>query len=270
MDESGARVGVVKWEEIVLPIEQKEIHTASPENRKSITIIETISADGKQPIAPAIICLGYRFMENWFHENLQGHELLMLSPTGYTCWKVGTWSVLRKLCKPILCCTLHQLRINKVKDSTGMSVVEKATKLRNLNAEIRLDDEKQALCDAALVTLLCSSMDESFVGVIDIMNAKETDITLEEAQRILLREKETALIDPAIAPDTAFSARFRGGSSSKGRERWNVAAGSFSATTVGALTRRDSVRSGLQPTRARQLQRKEMAARAVTTKKFSL
>ena len=83
--------------------------------------------------------------------------------------------------------------IFKVKDSTGMSVVEKATKLRNLNAEIRLHDEKQALCDAVLVTLLCSSMDESFEGIIDIMNAKETDITLEEVQRILLREKETAL-----------------------------------------------------------------------------
>jgi DDE superfamily endonuclease len=84
MDESGARVGVVKWEEVVLHIDQKEIHTASPENRKSITIIEAVSADGTQPIPPAIICPGYRFMENWFHENLQGDELLMLSPTGYT------------------------------------------------------------------------------------------------------------------------------------------------------------------------------------------
>jgi gag-polypeptide of LTR copia-type len=106
--------------------------------------------------------------------------------------------------------------IFEVKDSIGMSVVEKATKLRNLNAEIRLQDEKQALCDAALVTLLCSSMDESFEGVIDIMNAKDTDITLEEAQRILC-EKETALIDPVMAPDAAFSARSRGGSSAKGR-----------------------------------------------------
>jgi hypothetical protein len=47
MDESGARIGVLKWEEVVLPIDQKEIHTASPEKRKSITIIETVSADGK-------------------------------------------------------------------------------------------------------------------------------------------------------------------------------------------------------------------------------
>jgi DDE superfamily endonuclease len=84
MDESGALVGVVKWEEVVLHIDQKEIHTASPQNRKSIAIIESISADGTQSIPPAIICPGYRFMENWFHENLQGDELLMLSPTGYT------------------------------------------------------------------------------------------------------------------------------------------------------------------------------------------
>jgi hypothetical protein len=110
---------------------------------------------------------------------------------------------------------LRQLfrEIFEVKDSTGMSVIEKATKLRNLNAEIRLQDEKQALSDAALVTLLCSSMDEAFENVVEIMNSKETDVTLDEAQRIL-REKETALSDPAMAPDQAFSARFRG---SKGR-----------------------------------------------------
>jgi hypothetical protein len=70
MDESGARVGVLKWEAVVLPIEQKEIYTASPENRKSITIIETISEDSRQPIRPTIICPGQRFIESWFYENL--------------------------------------------------------------------------------------------------------------------------------------------------------------------------------------------------------
>ena len=84
MDESGVMIGVVKAEEVVLPIEQKEIHLASPQNRKSITIIEAIAADGIQSIPPAIICPGHRFIESWFHENLQGNELLMLSPTGYT------------------------------------------------------------------------------------------------------------------------------------------------------------------------------------------
>ena len=64
MDESGARIGVLKSEEVVLPIEQKEIHTASPKNHKSITIIETISADGGQSIPPAIICPGQRFIES--------------------------------------------------------------------------------------------------------------------------------------------------------------------------------------------------------------
>jgi hypothetical protein len=56
-------------------------------------------------------------------------------------------------------------------------------------------------------------MDEAFESVVEIMNSKETDVTLDEAQRIL-REKETALSDPAMAPDQAFSAQFRG---SKGR-----------------------------------------------------
>jgi hypothetical protein len=75
MDESGVIIGVVKAEKVVLPIEQKEIHLASPQNRKSITIIEAIAADGIQSIPPAIICPGHRFMESWFHENLQGDEL---------------------------------------------------------------------------------------------------------------------------------------------------------------------------------------------------
>ena len=83
MDELGVMIGVVKAEEVVLPIEQKEIYLASPQNRKSL-LIEAIAADGIQSISPAIICPGHRFMESWFHENLQGNELLMLSPTGYT------------------------------------------------------------------------------------------------------------------------------------------------------------------------------------------
>ena len=51
-DESGVRVGCPKREEIVVPIEIKELYTSSPENRKSVTIIESISADGRPPPPP--------------------------------------------------------------------------------------------------------------------------------------------------------------------------------------------------------------------------
>lgn len=52
MDESGARVGCLRGEEVVVPIEIKELYTSSPKNRKSVTIIEAISADGRKPPPP--------------------------------------------------------------------------------------------------------------------------------------------------------------------------------------------------------------------------
>jgi DDE superfamily endonuclease len=84
MDESGARVGCPTGEEVVVPIHIKELYTASPENRKSVTIIEAISADGREPPPLLIICPGKRIMESWIHDNLKGGEVIALSPTGYT------------------------------------------------------------------------------------------------------------------------------------------------------------------------------------------
>jgi hypothetical protein len=86
MDETGARVGCPKGEEVVVPIELKELYTSSPENRLSVTIIETICADGTKPIPSVVICPGVRIMESWFEEgnSLEGGELIKTSLTGYT------------------------------------------------------------------------------------------------------------------------------------------------------------------------------------------
>jgi hypothetical protein len=84
MDESGARVGCPKGEEVVVPIEVKEMYTSSPENRKSVTIIKAVSADGREPPPPLVICPGKRIMESWIHDNLKGGEVIDLSETGYT------------------------------------------------------------------------------------------------------------------------------------------------------------------------------------------
>jgi hypothetical protein len=83
-DETGVRTGCPTGEEIVVPTDVKELYTKSPENRKSLSIIESISADGSEPIPPTIICPGKRMMENWFHDNLKGDELILLSDSGYT------------------------------------------------------------------------------------------------------------------------------------------------------------------------------------------
>jgi hypothetical protein len=53
------------------------------ENRKSVTVIESICANGTT-IPPIIIVQGRRHMESWYSEKLTGDELVLLSETGYT------------------------------------------------------------------------------------------------------------------------------------------------------------------------------------------
>jgi len=54
MDEKGARVCILAREEVVVLIGIKEIYTGIPENRISLTIIESISIDSKV-IPPVVI-----------------------------------------------------------------------------------------------------------------------------------------------------------------------------------------------------------------------
>jgi len=84
MDESGVRVGCPTGETVIVLTEIKELYTASPENRKSITIIETICADGSPPLPPVVICPGEKIMEDWVQDNLTGAEVIAVSQTGYT------------------------------------------------------------------------------------------------------------------------------------------------------------------------------------------
>jgi hypothetical protein len=70
-------------EEVVVLIGIKEMYTGIPENRMSLIIIECISADSKA-IPPVVIVPGIIIMVSWFHENMTGHEVITVSPTGYT------------------------------------------------------------------------------------------------------------------------------------------------------------------------------------------
>jgi hypothetical protein len=83
-DETGARVGCPKGEEILAPVEVKEFYISSPEDRRTVTVMEAISADGRKPPPPGIIAPGTLVMENWLHENLHGNEMVATSTTGYT------------------------------------------------------------------------------------------------------------------------------------------------------------------------------------------
>ena len=64
MDESGARIGCPTGEHVIVPIEVKELYMASPENRKLVTIIETIYADRRKPLPLFIIASGKKIIDN--------------------------------------------------------------------------------------------------------------------------------------------------------------------------------------------------------------
>ncbi|RPA97377.1 hypothetical protein L873DRAFT_1691053 [Choiromyces venosus 120613-1] len=84
MNESGVRIRCPTGEIVIVPTEVKDLYTSSVENCKSVTIIETIYADGSPSIPPVIICPGEKIMENWVDENLLGAKVIAVSPTGYT------------------------------------------------------------------------------------------------------------------------------------------------------------------------------------------
>jgi len=83
MDETGFRVGIPGGQTVIVPLEVTELYTPSPENRISITVIESVCSSGTV-IAPVLIIPGKTHMEVWYHENLAGGERILLSESGYT------------------------------------------------------------------------------------------------------------------------------------------------------------------------------------------
>ena len=68
---------------MIVPQTITELYTPSPENRISITIIESVCSNGTV-IAPVLIIPGKTHMESWYHENLAGKERILLSESGYS------------------------------------------------------------------------------------------------------------------------------------------------------------------------------------------
>lgn len=83
MDETGFRVGCPRGVEIIVPVEVKEIYSISPEDRKSLTIIEDIAANGRNPVPPFIIVQGKYHMQDWYID-LKNRECVALSEKGFT------------------------------------------------------------------------------------------------------------------------------------------------------------------------------------------
>jgi hypothetical protein len=69
-------------EEVVVLIGIKEMYTGIPENHISLIIIESISIDSKV-IPPVVIIPRVIIMVSWFHENITGYKVIIVSPTRY-------------------------------------------------------------------------------------------------------------------------------------------------------------------------------------------
>ncbi|EKD14288.1 multidrug resistance protein fnx1 [Drepanopeziza brunnea f. sp. 'multigermtubi' MB_m1] len=83
MDESRARIGCPPRETVIVLKEVKEMYTSSPNNRKSIIIIEIIRADGKKTLPLYIITPSKKIIENWITDELTSDETIDCSLTGY-------------------------------------------------------------------------------------------------------------------------------------------------------------------------------------------
>jgi hypothetical protein len=84
-DETNARLGCPRGMDVIVPEDVKELYSLSPENRKSVTVIETIGCMNVKKIPPVIIVPGAVHMESWYrNQTLTGGELVLLSSTGFT------------------------------------------------------------------------------------------------------------------------------------------------------------------------------------------
>jgi hypothetical protein len=83
MDETGFRIGVLNGKIVITHLNTKAVYLADPDNRESLTAIETISAGG-EAIAPFLILKGEILVEAHFDNDLDTESVFATSSTGYT------------------------------------------------------------------------------------------------------------------------------------------------------------------------------------------
>jgi hypothetical protein len=58
-------------------------YAVSPENRKSLTVVEAVNAAGHKPIPPCLIIQGQDLMENWIQPELRAETLIKTSASEF-------------------------------------------------------------------------------------------------------------------------------------------------------------------------------------------
>jgi hypothetical protein len=83
IDKKGCRLTCPTKEDVVVPVRIKEMYVGVPENRLFMTVVKSISADGKA-IPPLVIVPGRNIIMSWFSKQITGAEVVLVSLSGYT------------------------------------------------------------------------------------------------------------------------------------------------------------------------------------------
>jgi hypothetical protein len=83
IDEKGCCLACLIRKDVIIPVRIKEMYVKVPENRLFVTVVESISADGKA-IPPLVIVPGRNIIISWFSKQMTKAEVVLVSPSGYT------------------------------------------------------------------------------------------------------------------------------------------------------------------------------------------
>jgi hypothetical protein len=82
MDETGFRIGILNRKIVIIYLNTKAIYLVDPDNRESLTIIETVSTRG-EVIILFLILKGEILLEEYFNNNLNTEIVFATSSTRY-------------------------------------------------------------------------------------------------------------------------------------------------------------------------------------------
>jgi hypothetical protein len=76
INKKGCRLACPAGEDVIVPVRIKEIYVKVPENRLFVTVVESISADGKA-ISPLVIVPSKNIIMSWFSEQMTEAEVVL-------------------------------------------------------------------------------------------------------------------------------------------------------------------------------------------------
>jgi hypothetical protein len=83
INKKGCCLTCLTKEDVIIPIKIKKIYVKVLENRLFVTVVKSISADGKA-IPPLVIMPSRNIIMSWFSEQITGAKVVLVLLFGYT------------------------------------------------------------------------------------------------------------------------------------------------------------------------------------------